>query len=77
MKGKLLFVLLGVLIVTQMSTAWKNSDNYGNSGSNYGSNGQNGQVVQEKTVIVTKTKEGNTGYGNEMKTLISNKFSSN
>lgn len=61
MNVKLLFVLLGVLIVNQLSTAHKNS---GNSG-NYGFNGQNGQVV-EKTVIVTKTQENNPGYGNEM-----------
>lgn len=64
MNGKLLFVLLGVLIVTQLSTASKNSgNNMGNSG-NYGYNGQNGQVIEEKTVIVTKTQGGNPGYGN-------------
>lgn len=68
MNGKLLFVLLGVFIVTQLSTAHKNS---GNSG-NYGSNGQNSQVV-EKTVIVTKTQENNPGYGNEMTNV--NKYS--
>lgn len=61
MIGKLLFVCLALLVVTQMSTARKNSGN--NFGSN-GQNGQNGQVIEEKTVIVTKTQEAGSGYGN-------------
>lgn len=64
MNGKLLFVLLGVLIVTQLSTASKSSGNNMGSSGNYGSNGQNGQVIEEKTVIVTKTQGGSSGYGN-------------